>query len=53
MMIKKDVNEWLAQKNESFSFFGGEDFSNKEVIYAHLVVAAVILVCCVAEWLAW
>lgn len=40
MDIKK-IESWLAKKNEPFSLLGGENFTNKEVVLAHVYVVAV------------
>ena len=34
--MSKKFNEWMSRKNEWFSAIGGETFTNREVVYAHL-----------------
>lgn len=47
----KRIEKWLAKRNEPFSLLGGENFSNKEVVLAHIYVIALISACCFAEFL--
>lgn len=47
----KKIEKWLAKRNEPFSLLGGENFSNKEVVLAHIYVIALICTCCFAEFL--
>ena len=42
---------WLDRENEMFSLLGGENFTNKEVLLAHVYVIALICVCFLAEWI--
>lgn len=48
----KDIKIWLAKRSEPFSLMSGEDFTNGEVVAAHLGVALMIALCVLAEWLA-
>lgn len=45
----KYIEKWLAKKNDPFSLLSGENFTNKEVVMAHLFVVAMICACCFAE----
>lgn len=45
------IRQWLGRKNESFSMLCGEEFTNQQVLLAHLYCIALIVLCCVAEWL--
>lgn len=45
------IDFWLAKKNEPFSLLVGENFTNKEVVLAHVGVIAVVAACCLAEWI--
>ena len=47
----KRIEIWLAKKNEPFSLLGGENFTNKEVLLAHVYVVALVAACCLAEWI--
>jgi len=42
--------KWLNRKNETFSLLSGENFTNKEVVLAHVGVVVFIFMCSVAEW---
>lgn len=44
-------NLWLAKKNEPFSLLGGEDFTNKDIVLAHVYVVALVAACCLAEYI--
>lgn len=37
------LQEWWSAKSEFFSRLGGEEFTNGEVVKAHLALAAVII----------
>ena len=45
------IESWLAKKNEPFSLLGGENFTNKEIVLAHVYVVALVAACCLAEWI--
>lgn len=45
------IRQWLSRKNETFSSLCGEEFTNQQVLLAHLYCIALIALCCVAEWL--
>ena len=45
------IRQWLGRKNETFSSLCGEEFTNQQVLLAHLYCIALIALCCVAEWL--
>ena len=47
----KWLNLWLAKKSEPFSQLCGENFTNKEVVLAHIGIIILIAVCCLAEWI--
>jgi hypothetical protein len=42
--IVKDIKLWLNARSDFFSTICGESFSRREVIAAHLTVAAYILI---------
>ena len=46
------IESWLAKKNEPFSLLGGENFTNKEIVLAHVGIVVMLLACSLAEWLA-
>lgn len=50
-MMMKTFKDWLAKKNEPFSLLGGENFTNKEIVLAHVYVVALVAACCLAEWI--
>ena len=43
--------KWLNKRNEMFSILGGENFTNKEIVLAHVYVVALVAACCLAEWI--
>ena len=45
------IESWLAKKNEPFSLLGGENFTNKEIVLAHVYVVALVAACCISEWI--
>ena len=45
------IESWLAKKDEPFSLLGGENFTNKEIVLAHVYVVALVAACCLAEWI--
>lgn len=45
------IENWLAKKNEPFSLLGGENFTNKEIVLAHVYVVALVAACCISEWI--
>ena len=45
------IRQWLSRKNETFSSLCEEEFTNQQVLLAHLYCIALIALCCVAEWL--
>ena len=45
------IENWLAKKDEPFSLLGGENFTNKEIVLAHVYVVALVAACCLAEWI--
>ena len=47
----KIFKDWLVKKNEPFSLLGGENFTNKEIVLAHVYVVALVAACCLAEWI--
>lgn len=47
----KKIEKWLAKRNEPFSLLGGENFTNKEVVLAHVGIIMFIAACCLAEWI--
>lgn len=47
----KRFNLWLAKKSEPFSLLGDENFTNKEVVLAHIGIVILIAACCLAEWI--
>ena len=51
LMDIKNIESWLAKKNEPFSLLGGEDFTNKEVVIAHVGIIIMFAACCFAEWI--
>ncbi|WP_155952944.1 hypothetical protein [Prevotella sp. HUN102] len=46
-----NLKNWLAKTNEPFSLLGGENFTNKEVILAHVGIIIMVATCCLAEWI--
>ena len=44
------IEKWLAKKSEPFSTLCGENFTNKEVVLAHIGIVILIAACCLAEW---
>lgn len=50
-MMMKTFKDWLAKKNEPFSLIGGENFTNKEIVLAHVYVVALVAACCLAEYI--
>lgn len=50
-IICMDDMNWLEKTNRTFSFLVGENFTNKEVVLAHVGVIAVVAACCLAEWI--
>ena len=45
------IHEWLSRKNQIFSTLCGEEFTNKNVLLAHLFCIGLIAACFVAGWL--
>lgn len=50
-MMMKTFKDWLAKKNEPFSLLGGENFTNKEIVLAHVGIIIMIAACCLAEYI--
>lgn len=50
-MIMEKIKNWLAKKNKPFSLLGGENFTNKEVVLAHVGIIIMVAACCLAEWI--
>ena len=46
-----EIKGWTGKRNEWFSAVCGEEFTNKEVLIVRLYCIALIVLCCVAEWL--
>jgi len=42
---------WLSKKSNFFSHLCGENFTNKEVVLAHIGIIILIAVCCLADWI--
>ena len=34
--MKKKIQNWMGQKNDTFSSITGETFTNAEVVYTHI-----------------
>ncbi len=47
----KQIENWLAKRNEPFSLLCGENFTNKDVVLAHVSIVMFIAACCLAEWI--
>jgi hypothetical protein len=48
-MDTRKIENWLAKRNEPFSLLGGESFTNKEVVLAHVGIIIMVAACCLAE----
>lgn len=48
----KNLENWLAKKSGLFSLLAGEDFTNGEVVLAHIGITLMLLACGLAECMA-